>query len=306
MQPDRGGGPRDAAAGLAAAGAPAGPDVARALDLLALGGLDLADYRPAALAPRLEARAAALGLPDAAAYVERLREDPAELARLADALLVQVTSFFRDPDVFAALDAHVLPRLLRRAARENRPLRAWSVGTSTGQEACSLALLLADLAPAAGVPFEVLATDRSEAALAYARRGDYTAAEVASLPPARAARLVRDARGGGRLPDDLRARIRFVRHDLLGPRLAPREAVLASFDLVLCRNVLIYLAPRAQALALARLAEVLPAGGALGLGLAEGVPPGCGRFTPHPDVAPGLRLYARTADGAFAAPAPAP
>jgi chemotaxis methyl-accepting protein methylase len=88
--------------------------------------------------------------------------------------------------------------------------------------------------------------------------------------------------------------VRFHHHDILGARLSPRGSIVASFDVVLCRNVLIYLEPRSQALAFDRFAEVVLPGGALVLGHAEALPATCRRFEAFPGVAPPLRVFVRT------------
>lgn len=263
------------------------------VDLLARRGRAVCDYRPAPIGRRVLARMASLGLTDVGAYAERLRRDPGEADALAEALLVQVTSFFRDPEVFAALERQVLPDLLARAGAGGRPLRAWVVGAATGQEAYSVAMVLADLSAATGVPFEVLATDVSEDALAHARRGVYTPDEVASLDPERRRRFLVTDGAGHRVNDALAARVRFVHHDVLGPRLTPRESIVASFEVVLCRNVLIYFEARSQALACERFAQVLVEGGALVLGHAEAVPPASTSLAPFPDLPPALRVFVR-------------
>ncbi|MCO5167373.1 MAG: chemotaxis protein CheR [Planctomycetes bacterium] len=269
-----------------------GTDVAaleEALRLLAAAGHDLRDYRPEPLLRRARQRAEAAGAADLPAYVAALPAAPGELGRLASALLLHVTGFFRDARVFEALRAAVLPALVERPA----PLRCWSIGTATGEEAWSVAALLEEARPGA---WEVLATDRDPESLAVASAAAYPADALDGAPAwARAAALEPGA-GGDALPlrAALRGRVRFARHDLLGARLAPSEAVLASFELVLCRNVLVYLDDRMRPLALARALAALEPGGALVLGAAEAPPPSA-PVAPWPGLDPALRIFRRRA-----------
>lgn len=260
-----------------------------ALRLLAGAGVDLRDYRRDALLRRARQRAAAAGHADLGAYVQALDGAPGELERLASALLLHVTGFFRDRPVFEALRATVLPALWRGAAA---PLRCWSIGVATGEEAWSIAALLEEARPGR---WDVLATDRDPASLAAAAAAAYPGDALDAAPAwAREAALEPGAPRAAALPlhGALRARVRFARHDLLGPRLAPAEAVLASFDLVLCRNVIVYLDDRMRALALERALAALEPGGALVLGAAES-PPLSAAVEPWPGLPTTLRIFRR-------------
>jgi chemotaxis methyl-accepting protein methylase len=260
-------------------------------------GLDLRDYRRPTLARRVRARMEALGDPDAATYRRRTESDRRELDRLAEALLVRFTSFFRDPAVFDALARSVLPRLVREAAARDAPVRAWVVGAASGEEAYSVAMVLADLCREAGRPFQVLGTDRSEQAVELARRGLYHEDELAPLPE-RLRELFAPSDGAFVVRDSLKAQVRFARHDLMAPRLSPPEAVLASFDVVLCRNVLIYLDERYRARAFERLATVVQEGGALVLGSSEALPLGMAeRFAPFPGTDASSRIFRKRPKG---------
>lgn len=229
-------------------------------------GVDLRDYRADGLDGGLRRRMAETASADVAAYVARLGQDADEAERLLEAVLVQATSFFRDEAVFDALRDVVAPALRRGSG----PLRAWVIGCATGEEAWSLASVLHDVC---GPAFSVLATDLSAAAVARAREGSYP---------------------GRSIPDALRARVTFARHDITGPRLAPSEAIVARFDLVLLRNVLIYFRTSLQERVIHRVAGVLPAGGALVLGPVERVPRSdARRFDPWPGLDEGARVYRR-------------
>ncbi len=261
-------------------------------------GVDVRDWRPEVLERGLRARALATGCADLDAYRARVERDPAELDRLFEAVVVRVSGFFRDPAVFEALERRVIPELAARRSPET-PLRAWTIGAATGEEAYSLAMLLA--AAATSLPaldFEVLATDVDDSALAAAREARYSALAAAAVPPPLAARFLVPEAGGAllRVAEPVRARVRFARHDLAKPRHAPPEAVLASFDLVLLRNVLLYFDERLRERAIERVAGALrPGEGVLVLGLSESLPPGArAKFEP---IDAALRIYRRAPAG---------
>lgn len=229
--------------------------------LVAMDGVELVRHRREALEALVHARRRARGLSEEA-YLEQLRDDPAERRELVAGARVAVTAAFRDPEVFDALAA------LLRAHAPSAPLRAWSIGTATGEEAWSLASILQQV----GADYTVLGTDLDPAAIAVAQAADYPLGQL----------VVSDA---------MRARVRFVEHDLLGPVLAPASTVVASFELVLLRNVLVHFAPDAIHLALDRVCRVLEPGGWLVLGRTEALAPEfVYAFT---TVSPDLRIYRR-------------
>jgi chemotaxis protein methyltransferase CheR len=205
-----------------------------------------------ALEARVRERAAALGLDDAA-YIARAADDAAELERLIELLRVGETRFFRHRAQLDALVARVLPSL-------RAPVRAWSAGCASGEEAWTLAMLLAER----GLAFDLLATDLSAAALQRARDGRYRAARVeADVPAPLYARYFRRIGDDDVINDRLRAHVRFEAHNVLAPT-GGRE-----LDLILCRNVLIYFDEARRAEAIARLARALAPGGWLCLGYSE-------------------------------------
>lgn len=263
------------------------------LDLLvARRGVDLRDYQRPTVERRLLVRMDATASCDGAAYADRLESDPAELDRLVEALLVCVTGFFRDPPVFDALRHRVLPEILgSRSSQE--PCRAWVIGTATGEEAYTIAMLLAsEMAARGSTSFEVLASDRAPKPLQIARRGFYPVEAIATVPAEFTESFFVPAPGGMRVADLLRERIRFAEHDIASPRLAPKEAIIATFDMVLCRNVLLYMNSRLRSKVAERLATVLRPGGALVLGHAEMLPEVvCRCLEPYPGLDPDLKIF---------------
>ena len=264
------------------------------LDLVAKQrGIDFREYRRETLQRRARWRAQAAGCADLAAYREVLDRSRDEIDRLVEALVVPVTGFFRDGWAFRELAARVLPQLARR-----KPLlRAWVAGAATGEEAYTLAMLLAEAsARDAGGGFEVIASDIDRGSLEIARAGAYPRPALSGVPPEMRARYFRPDGEGVRVADAIRGRVQFAEHDLVGARLAPREAIVASFDVVLCRNVLLYFDQPLRAKVVARLAAVLEPGGALMVGGFEALPSGAEQaFEPYPGVAAGAGIHARRA-----------
>ncbi|MFL5309522.1 MAG: CheR family methyltransferase [Myxococcales bacterium] len=254
-------------------------------------GIDFRDYRPDTLRNRLESRMRAAGCAEPGAYYARLMAERDEVDRLVESLVVPVTEFFRDGWVFRELADRVLPAL----PVSSGTLRAWVVGTATGEEAYTVAMLLAEAAARErGRGFEVLASDLDQRSLAVASAGLYPSAAVQAVPPGLRERYLRTEGSGFRIMDSIRGRVHFAQHDLMGPRLAPKEAIVAAFDLVCCRNVLLYFDASLRAKAVERLAAVVEPGGALVIGPAEALPPDPrGHFVPFPGVRPGARVFRR-------------
>jgi chemotaxis protein methyltransferase CheR len=211
--------------------------------------IDLGNYHPAHIQRRvggLMARARVQRLPD---YLASLDGDPERLTRFRDALTINVSEFFRSPDRFEELGQVVLPRLLA----ERPALRVWSAGCSYGPEPYSVALLLAELAP--GAKHDVLATDVDEPMLERAQAATFTERDLRNVPPALRYRHFVPGRRAPR--PAVRDLVRFQVHDLLAG--APE----CDFDLVLCRNVLMYFTGPAKTRAAAVLYDAIRPGGYL-------------------------------------------
>lgn len=240
-------------------------------------GLDFNTYKPATIHRRLRQRIAATETEGLEGYARYLDAHPDEHARLVNSFLIKVTEFMRDPDLFVSLGEGILPELIDRARRRGDELRIWSAGCSTGEEAYSIAILVADLLGDAldSARVRIFATDIDPKAIAHARHGIYPAGALANLSAERVASYF------VRLPDDryqikkrLRACVVFGEHDL------GQRAPFPRIDLVLCRNVLIYFTSELQRRVLQLFAFALREGGFLVLGRAETVGPLAEFFTP--------------------------
>ena len=204
-------------------------------------------------------------------------------SRVVEALLNNETYFFRDQAIFETIGREALPALARRRA-DRRKLSIWSIGCSTGQEPVSLAILLAEQRHLfEGWHLDILATDVSTRALDVARKGIYTAFEAQrGLGVNRMIRWFAEAPGGWKVSDNLTARIRYRRHNLLAP---PPET--SRFDLILCRNVLLYFEPPTRSRAFEQIAQAIAPDGFLSLGAGETVVGQTDLFAPAADC-PGL------------------
>lgn len=207
------------------------------------------------------------GLSDLAALVELLhRPAGSELAReVVEAMTTNESLFFRDEKPFAHVREHALPRLHRTRPR-GQALRIWSAAASSGQEAYSLAMLAAECRPVLlDRPVQIVGTDIAREQLARARQGFYTGFEVQrGLPERMLRRHFRKEDAGWRIDAGLKAGVEFREWNLLAD-----PAPLGRFDIVFCRNVLIYFDAPTKTRVLEGIARQMPADGFLYLGCAE-------------------------------------
>jgi chemotaxis protein methyltransferase CheR len=199
---------------------------------------------------------------DPEALADRIGADFLSWERLLALVTVGETYFLRGGEQIAALREHLLPRLVE-ARRDVRRLRLWSAGCATGEEAYSLAMLLAELPGLAGWDVVVLGTDVNPAALDVARAGRYTSWSLRGVSPAAVERHLHREGREHVVDPALRARVRFAAASLTDPRDPTGGIVDGLFDLVLCRNVLMYLDPRVVPDLLHRIAARLAPDGAL-------------------------------------------
>ena len=207
-------------------------------------------------------------------------KEPGLSERVVEALLNNETYFFRDRTPFDLIARHALPQLAQRR-QPNRRLRIWSAGCSTGQEAYSLAMLFAeDPAQWQGWTIDILASDVSSGVVERARKGIFTQFEVQrGLAINQTIRWFEEVEDGWRAIQELRKPVRFQVHNLLEAPPNPGE-----FDIVLCRNVLLYLAAEKRTLAFDRLASAVAADGWLMLGAGETVIGQTSRFGADPEA----------------------
>ena len=251
--------------------------------------LCFAGRRKAALRCHLDARLDSLGLADLARYEELLRNSPDEQETLYDLITVNETSFFRNPGQFQDLRTRIIPkleqergrRLLHSWGRGNqvaphalRKLRFLSAGCSTGEEPYSLAMTLLDaLRYPLAWDLEILAGDLSAACLRLAAEGRYEEARLKGVPQPYRDRYLRREAGGWRLADEAKGMVRFLKLNLAricaGERFPELPEDFTGFDVIFCRNVMIYFPPESQQRLVEVLQQLLAPGGYLFTGDAE-------------------------------------
>jgi two-component system CheB/CheR fusion protein len=197
--------------------------------------VDFTHYKPATIERRIRRRMALHKVETLAEYIVLLREKPVEIENLYNDILIRVTSFFRDPDAFAALQNVVLPALMRN--RGDKPLRIWVPGCATGEEVYSLAIIFHEALAALSMecPVQVFGTDVSDTSIDRARSGMYTDSIAAEVSAERLRRFFTRVDGGYRVAKSIRDCCIFARQNLT------KDPPFSKLDLISCRNVLIYL-----------------------------------------------------------------
>ncbi|MDI4664120.1 response regulator [Xanthobacter autotrophicus] len=232
-------------------------------------------YKEGTLRRRIERRMAMASIEtdDIERYLDALRNDEKELNQLASDLLINVTSFFRDPKIFDVLSQKVVPDLVRNHSID-QPLRIWIAGCSTGEETYSLAMLFREEITAAKreIKLQIFASDVDPDAVATAREGLYPETIAAEVSAARLTRFFSKDEHGYRILPELRATIVFAVQDVLA------DPPFSRLDLISCRNLLIYLRPEAQEKVISFFHFALREGGILLLGSAETIGNSKGRF----------------------------
>jgi len=228
--------------------------------------IDFRNYKSSTILRRIGRRMAVTHNTNIRDYSDYLRTHPDEVKELVKAFLIKVTGFFRDPEAFDFLRATVVPELIDRAKDSGRSLRVWSAGCATGEEAYSLAFLIADQL---GPDFpewnvKIFATDLAADAITFARRGLYPENVLTDLPPDYIDRFFERVDQSYRISKELRQVVIFGQQDI------SRGVPFPRIDLVTCRNLLIYLKPNLQQVVLDLFAYSLhQSHGYLFLGKAE-------------------------------------
>ncbi|WP_043728376.1 CheR family methyltransferase [Kutzneria sp. 744] len=227
-------------------------------------GFDFTGYKQTSLSRRLHRRMTQVGIESYPDYIDHLQVNTDEFAALFNTLLINVTGFLRDTDSWDFLRTEVVPKVLQEVGPE-APIRVWSAGCASGEEAYSLAILLTE---ALGVDafrqrVKIYATDIDEEALAQARQASYGEREVEGLPPDLLERYFEQQGSRHIFRQDLRRSIIFGRNDLV------QDAPISRIHLLLCRNTLMYFNAETQAKILTRLHFALLPQGVLFLGKAE-------------------------------------
>ncbi|MCX5732697.1 MAG: PAS domain-containing protein [candidate division NC10 bacterium] len=231
-------------------------------------GHDFSQYKPSTILRRIERRMAIHQIETMEGYVKYLQQMPPEVDALFRDLLIGVTKFFRDPEVFKVIEEKLIPKLFA-GKPANTVIRVWSPGCSTGEEAYSLAILLREHLEALKQSFkvQVFATDIDSQAIATARSGIYPASIVTDISPERLSRFFAADPDGGmyRIQKDIRDMLVFSEQDII------KDPPFSRLDLISCRNLLIYMDGDLQKKLIPLFHYALNPGGFLFLGTSETV-----------------------------------
>lgn len=214
-------------------------------------------YKEKPLKRRLRVRMRALGLADFSAYLEHIKHDPQEVKRLLSILTINLSFFFRNPETFAFLQQHQFIEFKKK----KESLVLWSAGCANGEEPYSLAISAAECSLLDRVT--IYGTDVDQGTVNQAQTGMYPASSFHYTPDRVVQKYFTQTKEGYRINDDIRARVHFLHLDLL------ERASFGPCDLIMCRNVLIYLNRRAQSVVIRNFYKRLKASGYLIIGKVE-------------------------------------
>jgi chemotaxis protein methyltransferase CheR len=225
----------------------------------AKSNINLNDYKPAQMQRRITNLMNRHGVGTYVDFFHLIERDAKLYKDFIDYLTINVTEFFRTPEKFDELEKKVFPELLAR----NLKLNIWSAGCSIGAEPYSLAMILDELTPNAR--HRILASDLDIEMLAKAKAGVYQASELKAIVPARLSKYFKQVNNNYAIRDDIKSRVEFVRHNLL------LDQFETGFDLILCRNVVIYFTEEAKDALYRRFLASLKPGGVLFVGGTEAI-----------------------------------
>ena len=229
-------------------------------------GVDFTHYRQSTILRRIQRRMVVHKIDKIEDYVKYVQSNPAEIKALYQDMLINVTSFFRNTQVFGALKSSVFPVIQKNLVRE-RGIRVWTPGCASGEETYSVAIALLETLGdrASQIPIQFFGTDVSESSIARARNGVYPENIQGDLSPERLRRFFTKVDGGYRVSKTIRDACIFAQHNVLN------DPPFSQMDLICCRNLLIYLEPILQSKVISLFHYALRPTGFLVLGTSEGL-----------------------------------
>src|SRR5215468_2304027 len=241
------------------------PSLRRVLDQLrAVTGVDFTQYKRNTLYRRITRRAVLHRMEALKDYAQFLQNNPAEVEALFQAVLINVTSFFRNPEAFDLLKTKIFPALTKDRSRHD-PLRVWVLGCSTGEEAYSIAIAFREFSEVnrLQVPLQIFATDLNGAGVERARAGIYPKTIAQGISPDRLRRFFFETDGTYQISKTIRDSVVFAKHNVL------TEPPFSRIDFLSCRNLLIYMEGPLQLKAMSVMHYALKPNGFLWLGSSE-------------------------------------
>ncbi|MBA3016069.1 MAG: protein-glutamate O-methyltransferase CheR [Proteobacteria bacterium] len=261
-------------------------------------GCNFTRYNSSTLRRRVERRMIDVRCQSVGDYLVFLENHPSEYRKLISAMTIKVSHFFRDPEVFTLIERLILPKIMERTTTSRRAaVRIWSSACASGEEAYSLAILIAELLDQQAAPHQevtILATDLDCDSLAFAAEGIYHEESLRHVPESIRNRYFRQPDSLSchywQVTPELRRMVSFVSFDLTNPsRLSPPSGIFSEYDFILCRNMLIYCQHSLKVDILRRFYLCLCADGYLALGRSESLPQSYqGHFCP---VDSRLKIY---------------
>jgi len=229
-------------------------------------GADFSLYRTGTLKRRIDSRLKTAGCKDYSDYISYLNKNPEEYDNLISAITINVTEFFRNPETFDVLEKKVIPEIVRvKRGQGKKIIRAWSAGTSNGEEAYSLAILFLEALKEEISDFDIIVygTDIDPDCIKKASAGIYTAASIKEVHKERLKDYFNKREENYEVDDSIKRLTRFIAHNLVS------DEFLKHLDLILCRNVVIYFTKPLQEMVYSNFARALNKNGCLVLGKVE-------------------------------------
>jgi len=226
-------------------------------DLRIRKGLDLTGYKRPQMERRINSLMRSLKVADYIAYLELLGKEIQHWRKFLETLTINVSEFYRNPAQWEVLVAKIIPELIQKSGS----LKIWSAGCSTGEEPYTLAMVLMTRFP--GVIFNLQATDIDDEVLNKAKNGVYNDKALANLPQNYTARFFRPEGNNFTISDEVKKKVRFAKHNLL------KEQFDRNYDLIMCRNVVIYFTEDSKAVLYRKFFDALKPGGVLFTGSTE-------------------------------------
>ncbi len=238
-------------------------------------GHDFSLYKKSTITRRIQRRMSQNGIEDTETYARYLKEHPSETTSLFKELLINVTSFFRDPEAFVVLKQDILPAILA-GKPEDYVFRIWAAGCATGEEAYSIAIVLRELMDKGQYEFktQIYSTDLSDDTITTARAGLYPPNIALDVTPERLRRFFIKEDGGYRVKKEIREMVVFAVQNVV------KDPPFTKLDLLSCRNLMIYLEPELQNRLIPAFHYALKPGGVLFLSPSEGIGNHTELFTP--------------------------
>lgn len=227
-------------------------------------GFDFSGYKRASLTRRIRKRMQTINIESYTDYLDYLEVQPDEFIELFNTILINVTTFFREPEVWDYIAREIIPQIIARK-KVSQPIRVWSAGCASGEETYTVAMLLASALGMEqySVRVKVFATDVDEDALNHARHASYSTKEVQAIPQELLDKYFEQVNGRNIVQKELRRCVIFGRHNLV------QDPPISKMDLLICRNALMYFNTETQGKILDRFHFALNDGGFLFLGKAE-------------------------------------